>query len=160
MNSKDYFTTKPCKNGKGGWTKDNLLNMCSNLGIKLNSKDKQSKSILCKKISNYFEQISLNTSIQTTRRKSSVKKPMVRRKSSVKEQIARRKSSIKEQTPRRKSSIKLPPRLEIEDCKKNKINVVMKEFKSKQLKTSYGKQVTNPKQAIAIALSMAKRYCE
>lgn len=143
MNSKDYFVTKPCKNGKGGWTKDNLLNMCNNLGIKLNSKDKQSKSILCKKISNYFEQIGVGKPIQAARRKSSIK-----------EQLTRRKSSIKEQQPIRRTS-----RL-IEDCKKNKIKIIMKEFKSKQLKTSYGKQVTNPKQAIAIALSMAKRYCE
>lgn len=33
----------------------------------------------------------------------------------------------------------------------------MKEFKSKKLKTKEGKVVTNPKQAIAIALSVSKR---
>lgn len=44
-----------------------------------------------------------------------------------------------------------------DDCKRNKTSTVMKEFKSKTLKTKEGKVVTNPKQAIAIALSVAKR---
>jgi hypothetical protein len=38
---------------------------------------------------------------------------------------------------------------------KNKVRTVMKEFKSGDLKSSSGKKVTNPKQAIAIALSEA-----
>ena len=38
---------------------------------------------------------------------------------------------------------------------KDKIRTVMKEFKSGDLKSSSGKKVTNPKQAIAIALSEA-----
>jgi hypothetical protein len=37
----------------------------------------------------------------------------------------------------------------------NKVRTVMKEFKSGSLKSSSGKKVTNPKQAIAIALSEA-----
>jgi hypothetical protein len=37
----------------------------------------------------------------------------------------------------------------------NKVRTVMKEFKSGDLKSSSGKKVTNPKQAIAIALSEA-----
>jgi hypothetical protein len=38
---------------------------------------------------------------------------------------------------------------------KNKVQTVMREFKSGDLKSSSGKKVTNPKQAIAIALSEA-----
>ena len=40
---------------------------------------------------------------------------------------------------------------------KEKVAIVMKEFKDKELKTSHGKKVTNPKQAVAIALSEADR---
>jgi len=40
--------------------------------------------------------------------------------------------------------------------KKNKVEKVMGEFKSGDLKSSGGDKVTNPKQAIAIALSEAK----
>ena len=39
--------------------------------------------------------------------------------------------------------------------KQSKVKTVMKEFKSGELKSSSGKKVTNPKQAIAIALSEA-----
>lgn len=45
-------------------------------------------------------------------------------------------------------------------CKSEKIGQVMHEFKYKQLKTQWGQKVTNPKQAIAIGLSMAKKYCK
>jgi|TARA_R100000093_G_scaffold63957_1_gene34938 hypothetical protein len=41
--------------------------------------------------------------------------------------------------------------------KKKKIKKVMGEFKRNKLKSSSGKKVTNPKQAIAIALSEARR---
>ena len=40
---------------------------------------------------------------------------------------------------------------------KNKVRTVMREFKSGDLKSSSGSKVTNPKQAIAIALSEAKK---
>jgi hypothetical protein len=43
---------------------------------------------------------------------------------------------------------------------KNKIEKVLREFKSGKLKSSSGKKVTNPKQALAIAISEAKRYNE
>ena len=39
--------------------------------------------------------------------------------------------------------------------KKDKVRTVMKEFKAGKLKSSSGKKVTNPKQAIAIGLSEA-----
>ena len=38
-----------------------------------------------------------------------------------------------------------------------KISKVMGEYKDKKLKSSSGQRVTNPKQAIAIALSESKR---
>ena len=41
--------------------------------------------------------------------------------------------------------------------KKKKVKKVMSEFKRKKLKSSSGKKVTSRKQAIAIALSEAKR---
>ena len=41
--------------------------------------------------------------------------------------------------------------------KKDKIAIVMKEFKKGSLKSSSGQKVTNPKQGIAIALSEARR---
>lgn len=43
---------------------------------------------------------------------------------------------------------------------KNKIGIVLDEFKKGTLKSSSGKKVTNPKQAIAIAISEAKKYNE
>ena len=127
--SKNYFEQKSCNYGKGGWTKEDLLNMCKTLGIKVTSKDKRSKAILCQQISNYFEKIGS-------------KSPKV--------------MSPKVMSPK----VMSPMRSKVQDCKKNKISTVMKEFKTKTLKTRQGKTVTNPKQAIAIALSVAKRYCE
>ena len=49
----------------------------------------------------------------------------------------------------------------IKKCTRRKVGIVMKEFKNKKLR-AYGKEhrlVTNPKQAIAIALSIAKKKC-
>jgi hypothetical protein len=43
-------------------------------------------------------------------------------------------------------------------CRKDKIKQVMREFKIGELKTPYQK-VTNIRQAIAIALSLAKKMC-
>ena len=44
-------------------------------------------------------------------------------------------------------------------CQQNKIKTVMSEFKNKKLKTSSGKKVKNPKQAIAIAINISKKAC-
>ena len=44
------------------------------------------------------------------------------------------------------------------ECAKRKISTVMGEWKRKKLK-SHNKRVKNYKQAIAIALSEARRYC-
>lgn len=44
-------------------------------------------------------------------------------------------------------------------CVKKKVGIVMREFKTKRLHSSSGKLVTNPKQGIAIALSVARKYC-
>jgi hypothetical protein len=48
----------------------------------------------------------------------------------------------------------------IKNCKQRKISQVIREFKSKSLKLRNKKVVTNPKQAIAIALSIASKKCE
>lgn len=45
------------------------------------------------------------------------------------------------------------------ECQKRKVGIVMSEFKKKTLHSSSGKTVRNPKQAIAIALSVSQRYC-
>jgi len=42
-------------------------------------------------------------------------------------------------------------------AKKAKVARVMREFKGGRLKSSSGRKVTNPKQAIAIALSSARK---
>ena len=44
-------------------------------------------------------------------------------------------------------------------CRSKKIKRVMGEFKEKKLKLRNGSVVKNPRQAIAIALSQAGRYC-
>lgn len=44
------------------------------------------------------------------------------------------------------------------NCEKKKVSKVMNEYKSGMLKSS-GSKVSNPKQAIAIALSESKRAC-
>ena len=44
-------------------------------------------------------------------------------------------------------------------CTKKKMSIVMGEWKRKKLKMRSGKRVTNYKQAVAIGLSEARRYC-
>ena len=44
-------------------------------------------------------------------------------------------------------------------CIKNKVAFVMNEFKNKTLKSSAGYRIKNPKQGIAIALSIARKEC-
>jgi hypothetical protein len=44
-------------------------------------------------------------------------------------------------------------------CFNKKMSIVMNEFKNKTLRSSSGQRVTNPKQALAIALSVSKRQC-
>ncbi len=47
----------------------------------------------------------------------------------------------------------------VDKCKSKKISTVMREFKKGSLKTGSKKKVKNPKQAIAIALSVANKKC-
>jgi len=51
---KEDFKEKLCKAGPGGWKIVELLKICEDLDIKLTSKDKKSKELLCEKINNYF----------------------------------------------------------------------------------------------------------
>ena len=52
--TKQDFQKKLCKKGLGGWKKEELLKICQDLGIKITSKDKSSKELLCERINNYF----------------------------------------------------------------------------------------------------------
>jgi hypothetical protein len=49
---------------------------------------------------------------------------------------------------------------EIEKCRQKKISQTMGEFKRSKLKLRNGRIVTNRRQAIAIALSQADKYCD
>jgi hypothetical protein len=48
----------------------------------------------------------------------------------------------------------------MEKCQSQKTSSVMKEFKEGNLHQGNGNIVYNPKQAIAIALSVARKYCK
>lgn len=49
--------------------------------------------------------------------------------------------------------------IEIVKCRKKKVKFVMDEYKNDKLKTSNGKKVNLIKQALAIALSSARKFC-
>ena len=92
--------------------------------------------------------------------KKSVKKPTV--KKSVKKSVKKptvKKPTVKKPTVKKSVKKSVKKVNKIAECKRSKIGTIMKEFKEGKLKTSYGKKVTNRKQGIAIALSMANRYC-
>ena len=57
-------------------------------------------------------------------------------------------------TPAKLKSGKTNP---VKERKAKKVKKVIKEYLTKKLKSSNGKLVTNPKQALAIALSSAKK---
>lgn len=50
--------------------------------------------------------------------------------------------------------------VEVVDCRRKKIKFVMHEFKNGKLKSSSGKKVKLIKQALAIALSSARKLCK
>ncbi|NBU34205.1 hypothetical protein EBS40_06265 [bacterium] len=88
------------------------------------------------------------------RRSSAVK----RRASAVKRRasaVKRRSSAVK----RRSSAVKRKQSSAKMECRRKKISRTMGEFKRRSLKLRNGKPVTNRRQAIAIALSQADRYC-
>ena len=60
--TKEDFKKKDCKKGNGGWKKEDLLKICKDLDIKLTSKEKASKELLCEKINNYFNTNVVNVS--------------------------------------------------------------------------------------------------
>jgi hypothetical protein len=65
--TKDDFEKRSCKTGKGGWKIVELLKICEDLDIKLTSKDKKSKELLCEKINNYFN-IKVNETQKSTQK--------------------------------------------------------------------------------------------
>jgi hypothetical protein len=97
---------------------------------------------------------SIKTSIKKQKQiKSQIKKYKTRSP----KPSSQKKRSIqkdKKKTDKKKRSISKK-----EVCRREKIGTVMKEFKEKKLKLRNKQTVTNPKQAIAIALSIAKRNC-
>ena len=86
------------------------------------------------------------------KRKSQPKKRISKSKSQPKKRISKIKSKVKPKTQKRVSNKQ-------KLCKRKKISIVMGEFKRGNLKMRNKQVVTNPKQAIAIALSEANRYC-
>ncbi|NDC96527.1 hypothetical protein EB077_14580, partial [bacterium] len=80
-----------------------------------------------------------------------------RSSASKKRSVTRRRSSAskKRSVTRRRSSASKKRSV----CRKQKIGRTIQEFKRGSLKLRNGKPVTNRRQAIAIALSQADRYC-
>jgi hypothetical protein len=80
-----------------------------------------------------------------------------------KRKLSKRKGSLRKMS-KRKSLLKskrkrMLKKVLTEQCRSAKIKRTMHEFKTGDLKLVNGKIVTNRKQAIAIALSQANRYC-
>jgi len=102
---------------------------------------------------------------QSTKRRSKVRskrrsKVLSKRRSKVRSKVRRskvRRSKVRRSKVRR-SKVRRSKVL-LKQCRKEKISITMAEFKRGELKMRNKKQVTNPKQAIAIALSQADRYC-
>jgi Mg-chelatase subunit ChlI len=93
---------------------------------------------------------------RSSKKTSSTSKKRSSKKTSSK---SKKRSTKKTSSKSKKRSSKEKQSVKYEECKKNKIATVMREFKNKKLKAKPGYTVTNPKQAIAIALSEAKRFC-
>ena len=70
------------------------------------------------------------------------------------------RSVQKRRSVQKKRSLKVNLSKKKKTCMKNKVGLVMKEFKEKTLRSSAGQLVTNPKQGIAIALSVARKTCK
>jgi hypothetical protein len=100
-----------------------------------------------------------STTKRPSKRRSTTKRPSKRR--STNKRPSKRRSTTKRPSKRpskRLSIKKLSEKKKL--CVRNKVGIVMKEFKQKKLKTSAGKIVRNPKQGIAIALSVARKTCK
>lgn len=98
---------------------------------------------------------------QSTRKRSVKQRSTAIKRNTRKQSVKRRSTAIKrktrKQSVKRRSSTRRPSTQK--DCKRKKISRTMGEFKRKSLKLRNGKPVTNRRQAIAIALSQADRYC-
>jgi hypothetical protein len=85
-------------------------------------------------------------------------KPRTLKKRTSKKRTSKKRTSKKRTSKKRTSQIKkLSDKEKL--CRSKKIKSVMGEFKEKKLKLRNGSVVKNPRQAIAIALSQAGRYC-
>ena len=94
--------------------------------------------------------------------KSRVKKTKSRVKKT-KSRVKKVKSRVKKVKSRVKSGNKRIVYKKLSEpkkaCVRNKVAIVMREFKNKRLKSSAGYKVKNPKQGIAIALAVARKAC-
>jgi hypothetical protein len=97
------------------------------------------------------------TSKKRTSKKRTSKKRTSKKRTS-KKRTSKKRTSKKRTSKKRTSQIKkLSDKEKL--CRSKKIKSVMGEFKEKKLKLRNGSVVKNPRQAIAIALSQAGRYC-
>ena len=97
--------------------------------------------------------------VKRTVKKTSAPKRTVKRtvKKTSKPKRTVKKTSAPKRTVKRINYKKLSNKKR--SCIKNKVAFVMKEFKNKSLKSSAGYKIKNPKQGIAIALSIARKEC-
>jgi hypothetical protein len=89
--------------------------------------------------------------------KKRTSKKRTSKKRTSKKRTSKKRTSKKRTSKKRTSNKKLSDKEKL--CRSKKIKIVMGEFKEKKLKLKNGTIVKNPKQAIAIALSEAGRYC-
>lgn len=90
--------------------------------------------------------------------KKAPSKPKKKRSKSKKSKIDKQK--LKDSKKKKRLSKIMKNKMSVDTCKRKKIGIVLHEFKIKKLRIPSGKLVTNPRQAIAIALNSARRACE
>jgi hypothetical protein len=119
------------------------------------------RSQIKKRKSQTKKRVSIKKAKSQTKKRVSNKKAKSQTKKRVKKAKSqpKKRRSIKKAKSQAKKRGSIKKNYKKEECKRNKISTVMREFKYKKLKTRYGKTVINPKQAIAIALSEATRAC-
>ena len=97
-------------------------------------------------------------------KKRSTKKRSAKKRSAKKRSTKKRstkKRSTKKRSTKKRSTKRVRKTYSTYDCRRSKIARTMSEFKNKTLKMGKsGKIVKNRKQAIAIALSQADKYCK
>jgi hypothetical protein len=94
-----------------------------------------------------------------TKRTSSTKRASTKKRSlNTKRTSSTKRASTKKRSVQKKATSDWTEKL-LQKCRQAKIGITMREFNDKTLRLRNGQVVTNPKQAIAIALSQADRKC-